>query len=231
MQSLVGMTHTYKNEGTMNTKEQILDRLDALITKADEVLSTHEPNPPNFIGFPTLSTEAFYEWQTQTLSYLTNLLGSDQVYVEHFEQGVERGDIEHVNIGKGIIKAVREDIEGGYLKQIEALVSADIFSDFLEMAEYLLEQGYKDPAASLIGAVLEDGLRKLLGAAGITLKSISSLNHKLADANVYNRLTQKKIQVWNDIRNNADHGKFNEYNGDDVKDMLKGVQVFLEQYL
>jgi len=218
----------------MNTKEQILDRLDALIAKADEVLSTHEPNPPNIIGFPTLSTEAFSEWQTQTLSYLTNLLGSEQIYVEHFEQGVEEAFKGHVNTGKGIIKAVREDIEGGYLKRIEALVSADIFSDFLEMAEYLLEQGYKDPAASLIGAVLEDGLGKIVSAVGITLKSkedIASLNHKLADANVYNRLTQKKIQVWKDIRDNADHGKFDEYNGDDVIDMLKGVQAFLEQYL
>lgn len=218
----------------MSTKQQILDRLDALIKKADEVLSTHRPNPPNVIGFPTLSTEPFSEWQTQSLSYLTNLFGSNHVYVQHFKEGVEGPRRGHVKKGKGIIKAVREDIEGGYLKRIETLVSADIFTDFLEMAEYLLKQGYKDPAASLIGAVLEDGLRKICSAAEVTLKSkedISSLNHKLADANVYNRLTQKKIQVWNDVRNNADHGKFDEYDQDDVIEMLKGVQSFLEQHL
>ncbi|MGI8996488.1 MAG: HEPN domain-containing protein [Pyrinomonadaceae bacterium] len=136
--------------------------------------------------------------------------------------------------GRGILRAVREDIEGGYLKRIEALVSADIFTDFLEMAEHLLEKGYKDPAASLVGAVLEDGLRKICAKISVTVKSqedISSLNKKLADAQVYNRLMQKKVQVWNDIRNNADHAKFSEYSKDDVKEMLKGVTDFLAQYL
>ena len=72
-----------------------------------------------------------------------------------------------------------------YLKRIEDLVSADIFTDFLEMAEYLLKNGYKDPATSLIGAVLEDGLRRVSAGHGIKLKSredIQSLNTKLAAA-------------------------------------------------
>ena len=132
------------------------------------------------------------------------------------------------------MKAAKEDIEGGYLKKLEDLVAADIFTDFLEMTEYLLEQGYKDPAASLIGAVLEDGLRKIAKNSGITLKSkenISSLNHKIAGAQIYKRLAQKQIEVWNEIRDNADHGKFSEYNADSVKDMCSGVRDFLEKYL
>ena len=97
-----------------------------------------------------------------------------------------------------------------------------------------MSQGYKDPSASLTGAVLEDGLRRICVLKGSKLSSkedIGSLNKKLADANIYNRLTQKKIQVWNDVRNNADHGKFSEYTSADVKDMLKGTRDFLEQYL
>jgi hypothetical protein len=218
----------------MNSKDEILTRLDALIQKADNVLRTHKPNPPNVIGFPTLDFEAFSEWQTQSIAYLSNLLGSDHIYVQKFKDEVKNAYTSHVATGKGILKGVREDIEGGYLKRIEALLSADIFSDFLEMAEYLLKQGYKDPAASLIGAVLEDGLQRICSNQGITVKlkeDISSLNKKLADNDVYNRLTQKKLQVWNDVRNNADHGNFDEYGIDDVKDMLKGVQDFLESYL
>lgn len=117
---------------------------------------------------------------------------------------------------------------------MQALVSAEIFTDFVEMTEHLLEQGYKDPAASLVGAVLEDGLRKISAKNAVTVKAkedISSLNKKLADAQVYNRLRQKKLQVWNDVRNNADHGKFSEYSKDDVKEMIKGVSDFLAQYL
>lgn len=218
----------------MNVKDDVLQRLDALLQKADAVLATHKPNPPNVIGFPTLDSQAFTEWQTQSLTYLINLLGPDHTYVDHFRRQVTQGFTSSVKSGKGILQALREDIEAGYLTRIETLVSADIFDDFLEMAQYLLSQGYKDPAASLVGAVLENGLRRICLARGIKLsvkEDISSLNKKLADAEVYNRLAQKKVQVWNDIRNNADHGNFDEYKTDDVNEMLKGVCNFLEQYL
>jgi hypothetical protein len=220
----------------MDTKEDIVSRLDALIHKADAVLATHKPNPPDMIGFPTLNFELFSEWQTQSLSYLINLLGSGHTYVLKFEQQIQNAAADEaiVSIGKGILKAAREDVEKGYLKKIQALVSAAIFGDFLEMAEYLLSEGYKDPAASLSGAVLEDRLRRIAVDRGIKLKSredIGSLNQKLADANVYNRLTHKKIQVWKSVRDNADHGKFSEYEKADVSEMVKGVRDFLERYL
>ena len=218
----------------MSVKEDVLQRLDSLIQKADAVLASHKPNPPNVIGFPTTSSQAFAEWQTQSLAYLISLLGDNHTYVVSFRNQIKKGYTGTVKAGKGILQAVRQDVEGGYLTKIETLVSADIFNDFLEMAEYLLAQGYKDASASLVGAVLEDGLRRICSTHGVTLSSkedISSLNKKLADANVYNRLLQKKIQVWNDIRNNADHGKFGEYKGNDVKEMAKGVREFLEQYL
>lgn len=221
----------------MNSKEEILARLDALIEKAKNILRTQEAAPDILPGYNTgrmiLDFEAFSEWQTQSSTYLSNLLGPDSVYVQKFNTQVDGAYPGHVSKGKGILRGVREDIEGGYLRKIEALVSADIFSDFLDMAEYLLEEGYKDPAASLIGAVLENGLRKICTNRGITVKStekISTLNQKLANGNVYSRLTQRKLEVWNTVRNNADHGDFNQYTAQDVKDMHKGVREFLEQH-
>ena len=137
-------------------------------------------------------------------------------------------------MGQEILTAVKEDILGGYLTDIKTLISAEVFSDFLEMAEHLLENGYKDPAASLCGAVLEDGLRKIATKKGIKVKSsddLNSLNDKCANGGVYNRLMQKKIKVWIDIRNKAAHGKFNAYTEEDVQEMLKGVRDFLASYL
>ena len=93
------------------------------------------------------------------LSFLTKLLGADHVYVASFEE-IERGYVSSVKAGIGILKAVREDLEDGFLTDVQTLVSAEVFSDFLAMAGHLLEREYKDPAASLCGAVLEQGLRK-----------------------------------------------------------------------
>ena len=218
----------------MNIEEKILKRIDELIQKGENVLATHRPNPPNVIGFPTLDSGKFVEWQTQVLNFLINLLGESHIYVQNFKDKVTKEYKSHVKIGQGILNAVKEDILGGYLTDIKTLISAEVFSDFLEMAEHLLENGYKDPAASLCGAVLEDGLRKIATKKGIKVKSsddLNSLNDKCANGGVYNRLMQKKIKVWIDIRNKAAHGKFNAYTEEDVQEMLKGVRDFLASYL
>ncbi len=215
-------------------KGKIVKRIDELIEKGENVLSTYKPNPPNVIGFPTLDSGKFVEWQTQVLNFLINLLGLSHIYVQSFKDKVTEGYESHVKMGQGILNAVKEDILGGYLTDIKTLISAEVFSDFLEMAEHLLENGYKDPAASLCGAVLENGLRKIAMKKGIGVKAsddLNSLNDKCANGGVYNRLTQKKIKVWIDIRNKADHGQFNEYSEKDVQEMLKGIRDFLADYL
>jgi hypothetical protein len=62
----------------------------------------------------------------------------------------------------GIVAALRSDVEGEYLQSIfSELIHANLFSDTLSMAEHLLNEGYKEAAAALIGGVLEEHLRKL----------------------------------------------------------------------
>ncbi len=212
---------------------RILERLDSLISMGEKVLETRRSPGPGIIAPDYVEGGLFRQWRTSSLSFL-NTLPSEYVYYREFEACCKSAYPSDTKGGIGILRAAKEDIEGGYLAKVEALVSASVFSDFLEMAEHLLENDYKDPAASLIGAVLEDGLRRICANNGITLKTkedISSLNQKLAQKQVYNPLQQKQIQVWNDIRNNADHGNFDQYKMDDVKDMLRGVRNFLSNYL
>lgn len=70
---------------------------------------------------------------------------------------------------------MKEDVELGHLARVRALITADVFSDFLEMADHLLDAGYKDPAASLVGAVLENGLRTVATDHHITVKTRDDL--------------------------------------------------------
>ena len=51
--------------------------------------------------------------------------------------------------------ALREDIANAYLSNFKALLSAEVFTDLLGQAEYLLKLGYKNPTASLGGAILD----------------------------------------------------------------------------
>ncbi len=209
---------------------KILERLDTLISIGNTVSSACSLRER---GTDVDAVEVFSQWRTSSLSFL-NTFPPEYIYSREFEARCKDLSLEDVEQGLGILRAARDDIEGGYLQKVEALVSASVFSDFLEMAQHLLDNGYKDPAASLTGAVLEDGLRRICGNNNISVKSgdnISSLNQKLADNDVYNRLQQREIEVWNKLRDYADHGHFTEYESDNVKGMLEGVRKFLSDYL
>ena len=215
----------------MSNLEQIKTRLDKLIDMGETVLRTKSYSE---WGSDPVDSALFHQWKTSSLSFLRKVFGEKSDHYGLYKELCDYAQHYKAERGLAVLKSAKDDIEAGFLKSLEALVSADIFKDFLEMAGHLLQNGYKDPAASLIGAVLEDGLSKISKREGVKVKSkedLSSLNQKLAQAGVYNRLTQKRIQVWNDIRNNADHGNFSEYDSDLVREMLQGVTAFLEQYL
>ena len=144
-----------------------------------------------------------------------------------------RESIFHLMLSKvGALQALRRDYDAGYLSSVQSLVRAEVFADFLEMAEHLLKQGYKDPCAVLVGGVLEDHLRSLCQGRGIPLqmsgkpKKADSMNNDLASAGVYSKLDQKNVTAWLDLRNKAAHAQYGEYNHDQVQNLLIGVREF-----
>jgi hypothetical protein len=217
-----------------NAKDKLIERIKQLEEKAQRVKATHKPNPPNVIGFPTLDDDIFNEWKANAENLILKVSDSDSPYYKNFIKEVKDGHRSNVDSGVGILRALKEDIELGLLLTVKELAIAEVFTDFLDMAKHLLDAGYKDPSASLVGAVLEDGLRKICEKNSIQVKGsddIGALNTKLADKEVYNRLVQKQIQAWKAIRDSADHGKFGDYKKEDIGSMLEGVQRFLTENL
>ena len=102
-----------------------IERLDKLIQKADSVLKTHTPNPPGVLGFPTLSTQAFTAWKTQTLNYLESILPLSSNYIKDFKESVKNGYVGHVNAGKGILESVKEDINEGIIELSQTDISKE----------------------------------------------------------------------------------------------------------
>lgn len=134
----------------------------------------------------------------------------------------------------GLLLALKADYEGGFFESLPELIHADVFNDFIEMAEHLMEQNYKDPAAVIAGSVLEEHLRKLCGKHGISVaqpdgrpKKAETMNTELAGANVYAKLDQKSVTGWLDLRNKAAHGKYSEYVKGQVDLLIKGVRDFI----
>ena len=176
---------------------------------------------------------------------ITRLYGSDSHYFQMFKTiaqaphfDIMHGGHRYVADVVGIFKAVEHDIKSGMLTDFRSLIQADIFADFLDMAEHLHGEGYKDASAVLLGAVLEDSLRKVADGNGVDILNskgmpltLDPLNIALAKKGMYNALVQKQITSWANLRNDAAHGHFDKYDSAQVQQMLLFVQKFCADYL
>lgn len=133
----------------------------------------------------------------------------------------------------GALQGARDDYAAGRLTDLRELASAEVFDDLLQAADYLLKDGWHIPAASLAGAVLEDSLRRLhrkhLGEWPGN-SSISKLNDALHKAGCYEQAEWREVQFWGDIRNNADHGYFDQVDADAVNRMISDINGFIAKH-
>jgi hypothetical protein len=185
-------------------------------------------------------------WVTRLGQIIRRLYGENSQHFKTYEKALATSNFynlhsnwnSHLSQVVGVAKAIEHDLASGLLIDFRSIVQADIFADFLEMGEYLLQEGYKDAAAVIIGSVLEDGLRKLSERHELPVTNESGkpltmdpLNTQLAKREVYSKLIQKQITTWTHIRNKAAHGEFSEYNREQVQMMLLFVQSFASEYL
>ena len=215
--------------------EQIRRRVQILQGEGYSVLGTHKDPPPRINTNQTLDFGTFAGWKTKAIVCLEDLFGKDHSYVDNFRTYTKAAATKgSASAGIQILSAVLSDIDNGYIEGFRKLIAAEVFDDFFSQAEHLLEQGYLAPAASLAGAILENGLSSIAKREGITVRTsdeLSALNQKLADAEVYNRLKQKEVSLWIGIRNNATHKEFGEVKEEDARKLIEGARSFLSDYL
>jgi hypothetical protein len=174
----------------------------------------------------------FNGWRTQAISALRGIVGKNDIYTTEFESCVTYNN--GPDSGIPILRRLKSDIENGYLRKTANIISAEVFDNFLEMGEHFLAEGHKDPAASLAGAVLEDGLRRIARNNDIPVTdrdNLTSLRDKCAQKKLFSKLVWQQITGWTTIRNSAAHGKFAEYTEQQVGSMISGVRSFLATHL
>ena len=146
---------------------------------------------------------------------------------------------------RGILMGLKKNYENGYFVALENRIVANISSDYMGLAEGLLQEGTTGkydhvPAAVLSGAVLEDSLRRLCDRQSPPIdtnnpkgqpKTLDPLIIDLQKANVFNKLKAAQLRSWAQTRNSAAHARFKEFDRNDVESMLKGVKNFLADYL
>jgi len=219
----------------VNLEKDIINELNGVLAEAGWL----EEFPPK--SGRVADPAGFHKFRSGRLQVLQRAFGKDHDFYESFKAAVliDGPWMVHVNIGRAILEKAQEEIDRGWLrKTLPGLISAELFSDYLEMAEYLLSENFKDAAAVIIGSTLEGHLRRLAKARNIPLtssgkkgsrqpKKAEIINQDLHKADAYDLTEQKQITAWLGRRNDAAHGDYGKYTADQVRHMLEGVRNFI----
>jgi hypothetical protein len=213
----------------VKVRERLLEltrEADRLVTTASAAFGESGADREHWL---VRDVEGSKAWKASAENAIRRVVGDDDVYSKPFREYAATGSrVYQIREAKGVLLGLIADIDGEHLVDIPMRVRAEVFSDLLEQADYLLSEGFERPAAVLIGCVLEDLLRKLCAKRGLPLPTkpkLDSMNAELARVEEYNKLVQKQITAWADIRNRAAHGE-QGFTTADVQGMLAGVLSF-----
>jgi hypothetical protein len=213
--------------------EEAIAQIDSLLGRA----GLHPGDPAPWKQFEELGDSQREAIITSWLAGIERLTPARSTYGEQADRIKELyggHEASNVELLAGVLNALRDDIEAGYTLRVAALIHADVFGDFLEMAEELLSKNYKDAAAVIVGSVLEEHLRKLGESAQIAVylpdgkaRKADTINADLVKAGSYNKLEQKSVTAWLGLRNDAAHGHYENYTAEQVAQMVAGVRDFM----
>ena len=219
----------------MLNKQLYINQINSILTNCQTFKSraTH----PDLSG---IAIEDIIENLTRVRTTIVRITGENSHYYKDFE-AIEKRPVyygQKLVLSIGVLSALKSDLENDYLQSLSNLIHADVFSNYIEMAEHLLKEGYKDPAAVLIGSTLEAHIRELCNRNEIETiltnnkneiipKKADTMNSDLVKSNIYSSIQQKQITAWLGIRNSAAHGKYEEYSMEQVSLMLQGILNFI----
>jgi hypothetical protein len=219
--------------------------IDFFIKQLDEILNDFNKikskSQYDDLSGSSTSVEEIVTVLAKSKACIVRIVGVKSEYYKDTELILKRTNINDGNKLRniiGIVTALKSDLLNNYLKSFSDIIQSEVFSDYLEMAQHLLSEGYKDPSAVLVGSTLEVHLRELCISNKIDIevknskgnfmpKKADLMNSDLAKAGIYSSAYQKQIIAWLGIRNSAAHGKYLEYTTEEISLMLQGIRQFI----
>lgn len=211
--------------------EKILARLEEQIATGEQLLRTkRDVSGWGAVVDRSLATQ----WCVSCLHILGTVFGRESDhYTEYAELKGHISSYIYAESAQAVLKAAQDDYTQGMLFDARTLIEAEVFSDFLEQADYLLQHSYAGPAAVIASAVMEDGMRKLCDRHGVQLApnaTLAPMNDALAKKGAYTKLVHDKLMPVIRLRNHAAHGEWDQFTAQDVQGMIDAVRDFMAQH-
>lgn len=216
-------------------QQRLINRVEELLQQGNNVMTTKRLSRDGYSE--VIDYSKMLGFRVAVLSFIERVYGVSHTHYQEFLKHINGDHVSSPQIAMSILQTIHDEIAGDWLFSVKGLVTAEVFSDFIDMANYLVAQEYKDAAAVIAGSVLEEHIRQLCQSNGIDLevstangtkpKKADQMNADLAGASVYSKLDQKAVTMWFDLRNKAAHGKYSEYNQVQVENMIAGITEFM----
>lgn len=207
-------------------------QLEAVISEYESALSRSKHDDASDV----LSDVDVNELQTRCIAAIERVVGRHSVYYERATEILKTGNKwGQVAAHVGVAKSLLSDIKNDFLKSLEEIIHGEVFGDFLEMSDHLVNSGYKDAAAVLAGSTLEAHLRQLCVKHGVATsasgnpKKADTINADLVKAAAYTKLDQKSVTAWLGMRNDAAHGNYAAYDKNQVALLISSIRDFISR--
>ncbi|MEI6221742.1 MAG: DUF4145 domain-containing protein [bacterium] len=171
------------------------------------------------------------KWCTSVQSLLLAVYRQDSPQYNNFLKAYKscHGNKHEIDTLLGIFLSAKEDFDGGYVFNVDMEVSGEVFGDLVSLAKQSLSEGYKDVAAVLACAALEDALKRYARVNKIDVedKDMQEVINALKAKSLVSGAQKSILESMPKFRNAAMHADWDKIDSSGVG----GVIGFVEQFL
>ena len=170
-------------------------------------------------------------WATSAQNLIKAVFGENSPHYGNFTDAFKHcvGDERHIKKLQGIFSGAKEDFESGCVFNVELRIPGEVFGDFIVLAKQSLSEGYKDVAAVLASAALEDSLKRYAQVNGLNIenKKMTEVINALKSEGLVSGAQKSLLDAMPKIRNFALHADWEKISEPDVNSIIGYVEQFL----
>ncbi|HEY3654017.1 MAG TPA: hypothetical protein VGL34_03425 [Steroidobacteraceae bacterium] len=196
--------------------------------KDAQMLTLHRSGTPGSQGY----YKDFRGWATSAQSLIRAVFTETSPHYTGYVEALRlctNGLKSNVDNLKDIFGSAKDAFENGYVFDVEAQVSGELFGDFVTMAKRSLDEGHKDVAAVLACAALEDALKRYALANSLTVdgKTMQDIVGGLKAKGLVTGAQKGLLEAMPKIRDYAMHARWDKITAPDVSSVIGYVEQFL----
>lgn len=114
------------------------------------------------------------EYRLHNLEYIVFLKATkgNETLIESFISNGNSTNFKNLNRSTQLLRKIIDVVKEGQFFNLKNIVASEIYEDHLQISEFFLLEGYKDPAAVVAGTTLESHLKEFCKQSDIPISKI-----------------------------------------------------------